>query len=245
MPGWPARPILLNLKMANSERGQLFSTSSLAAAIETFDEIAVVAPPGIGKTTTLLQMVEAVLARGHSLAVFIPLKEWRVQTETVFQFILRRHAFRDVQEAELKMVAQRAQLVLAMDGWNELDPDSRKRARLEIAALRREFPDLGIVVSTRRQSLDVPISGRRVEIDRLTESQQPGDRASASGFGRREDSGSRLANSWHPRTSCDSVVPDYSAQACARADVANHEGGGAQTVRCRAGTWQRRRRIAA
>jgi hypothetical protein len=59
-----------------------------------------------------------------------------------------------------------------LDGWNELDASSRKRATSEIRLLQREFPDLGIVVSTRRQALDLPISGPVVEIDALSESQQ-------------------------------------------------------------------------
>jgi hypothetical protein len=59
-----------------------------------------------------------------------------------------------------------------MDGWNELDAASRQRARGEIKRLQREFPSLGIVISTRRQALDVPISGPVVEIDPLSENQQ-------------------------------------------------------------------------
>ena len=172
MPGWPTQPTVLNLTMADGDSVQPFSASSLVAAIETFNEIAVIAPPGTGKTTTLLQLVEAVLSRGHSLAVFIPLNEWSVQSESVFRLILRRHAFAGAREEDLKLLAEHARLVLAMDGWNEVDPGSRKSARLEIAALRRDFPDLGIVVSTRLKALDLPISGRRVQIERLAEKQQ-------------------------------------------------------------------------
>src|SRR5260370_14668334 len=61
---------------------------------------------------------------------------------------------------------------LILGGWNELDSGSRKRATAEVKALQREFTGLSIVVSTRRQALNVPISGPLVEIDALTADQQ-------------------------------------------------------------------------
>jgi hypothetical protein len=60
----------------------------------------------------------------------------------------------------------------AAAGSRRLDAASRKRAGGEIRSLQREFPGLGIVVSIRRQALDVPISGPAVKIDTLTDGQQ-------------------------------------------------------------------------
>ena len=85
---------------------------------------------------------------------------------------MRRQAFVGTSEGHLKLLAHYGGLVLIMDGWNELEATSRKRVYHEIRALQRDFPDLGIVVSARRQALDVPISGPLVEIDALTEDQQ-------------------------------------------------------------------------
>ena len=70
------------------------------------------------------------------------------------------------------MLADAGRLVLVMDGWNELDPASRKRLRAEIQGMQRDYPSLGIVMSTRVQALDVPISGPVVEIEPLSETQQ-------------------------------------------------------------------------
>ena len=61
---------------------------------------------------------------------------------------------------------------MLLDGWNELDSASRQRARSEIQRLQRDFPALGIVISTRRQALDVPISGPVAEVEPLSENQQ-------------------------------------------------------------------------
>jgi hypothetical protein len=172
MQGWPLHPIALNLRISDVGYKQAFNISGLAAAIETFNEIVVIAPPGTGKTTTLLQLAEAILSQDKSVAVFIPLSEWSSQAGSFLESIVRRPAFAGVQEEHLVRLAHHGRLVLVLDGWNELDAASRKRATGEIRSLQRDFPDLAIIVSTRRQALDVPISGPVVEIDALTEGQQ-------------------------------------------------------------------------
>jgi hypothetical protein len=172
MPGWPLHAIALNLRISDADYKQAFNVSGLTAVIETFNEIVVIAPPGTGKTITLLQLAEAILSQDNSVAVFIPLSEWSSQMDSFFQSILRRCAFAGVQDEHLMRLAHHGRLVLILDGWNELDAVSRKHATGEIRLLQREFPDLGIIVSTRRQALDVPISGPVVEIDALSEDQQ-------------------------------------------------------------------------
>jgi hypothetical protein len=169
---WPSHAIPLNLRITDPVSAKPFDTAGLAAAIETFNEIIVVAPPATGKTVTLLQTVEALLGCGSLVAVFVPLGQWSASPDTLFGSILRRHAFARASEAQLRMIAEAGRLVLIIDGWNELDPSSRRRARAELDILRRDFPELNIILSTRRQGLDWPISGPVVEIDRLTEDQQ-------------------------------------------------------------------------
>lgn len=171
-PGWPRRGIALNLRMRHQGSVQIFDASALGSAVETFNEITVIAPPGTGKTTTLLQMVAAILARGRSVPAFIPLGEWSSQSQSLLESVVQRQAFVGEGEGRLRLLAHSGRLVLVMDGWNELDPASRQRARREIKRLRREFPGLGIILSTRHQALDVPISGPVVGIDTLTENQQ-------------------------------------------------------------------------
>jgi hypothetical protein len=61
-------------------------------------------------------------------------------------------------------------LTLLLDGWNELDPQSHIRALRDLRALRGEYPQLGIVIGTRRDPR--PLSGPLVEIEALSEDQQ-------------------------------------------------------------------------
>jgi len=170
----PYNTIKLNLKMINENNlpSSNFNVSQLATIIETFNEITISASPGTGKTTTLLQATETILTSGNSIAIYIPLNEWSSQPERLFQSILLRDSFTKIKEEQLRSLARNGQLVLILDGWNELDPESRKRAKSEINSLKRDFQDLSIIMSTRRQPLSVPISGLTIEIDGLSQSQQ-------------------------------------------------------------------------
>jgi len=156
--------------MADSA-ARAFNGSGLAAGLGTYNQIVIVAAPGTGKTTTLLQVVEAILSFGSQVAAFVPLSEWSSQSDSLLQSVLRRHVYAGEHDA-LNHLAREGRVVLVLDGWNELDAAGRKRATDQIKALQRDFPDLGIVVSTRRQALDVPLSGPVVEIHALGQRQQ-------------------------------------------------------------------------
>ena len=171
-PGWPRHAIQLNLRMSTKEGSQTFDSSAIATAIETFNEIVVIAPPGTGKTTTLLQVVDATLSRGLFAAAFIPLGEWSSQKQPFLESLVHRYSFCGCDLADLQLLARHGRLLLVMDGWNELDAASRQCAMGQMKSLRRDFPELGILLSSRRQALDLPIEGPLVEIEMLSPSQQ-------------------------------------------------------------------------
>ena len=172
MPIWPQHPIALRLTINDGNKARSFDAPGLAAAMDAFNEIVVVAPPGTGKTTTLLQTIESALSRVDLVPIYVPLGEWSSQTGSILQSITQRQAFLGVQEGHLKLLARFGRLALVMDGWNELDAGSRKRATVEIKKLQREFTDLRVLASTRRQALDLPVSGPVVDIAPLSEVQQ-------------------------------------------------------------------------
>ncbi len=153
-------------------RTEVFTVSSLASELDRIHQFTVIAAPGTGKTTTLLQLIEAILDNTSSVAVFIPLSEWATGSDSFFQSLLKRAAFRNATEQQFELLAQNGKLSLILDGWNELDFDYRKRVRSNLNGLRRDFPDLRVVISSRRRGGDIPIDGPVVEVDRLTEDQQ-------------------------------------------------------------------------
>lgn len=170
VPGWPVHTVRLNMRTVDGRAS--FQAGGLAAALEVFGEFTIVAPPGTGKTTTLVHLVEATLERGRLAGIFVPLAEWSTQSEPLFAHVMQRPAFRGMRAEHLMLLASEGRLMLAFDGWNELDDTARRRVRLEAQALRRHYPELRIAFSTRRQATDVPIPGDAVEIDELDETQQ-------------------------------------------------------------------------
>lgn len=172
MPSWPSHPIALNLRLRSGGVERRFSAQTVGSVVSAFNELVIVAPPGTGKTTTLLQLSDAILEQGESIAVFVPLGEWALQPGSIFESVALRRALKSTKREDLMVLADSGRLVLVLDGWNELDGASRRRASSEIQRIRRDFADIGIIISTRRQALDVPITAPTVHIDPLTEEQQ-------------------------------------------------------------------------
>jgi hypothetical protein len=126
----------------------------------------------MGKTTTLFQIAEGVLATGNGTPLIVPLGDWATEGTKVLDSIIKRPAFRGITEDDFRRAAAQPGVVLLLDGWNELDMQARSRARVQVAALKAELPELGLIVSTRRQALDVPFGGTRVDLLPLNEGQQ-------------------------------------------------------------------------
>jgi hypothetical protein len=86
--------------------------------------------------------------------------------------VSQRSAFRDVSPGELLRLIEHGRVLLLLDGWNELDDTTRRKLRLEVERIRHECPNARIIAATRRQVLDVPVSGPRIAIEPLSEDQQ-------------------------------------------------------------------------
>ena len=89
--------------------------------------------------------------------------------------ILRRPAFQGMSDDDFRRAAAQPGIVLLLDGWNELDAEARRRARVQVTALKAELPALGLVVTTRKprnQALDVPFGGKRIDLLPLSNEQQ-------------------------------------------------------------------------
>ena len=169
---WPQHPIFLGLKLVEGDDSKPFEVANLALINERFNEITVIAPPGTGKTTTLLQFTDTILSRGNVIAVFFPLNEWASSTESLLPSLVNRRAFKGLKPDHFMLVAHYGRLALILDGWNELSADAKNKVSSAIKSLRRDYPGIRIILSTRQYELDIPVSGPVVKIDNLTEEQQ-------------------------------------------------------------------------
>jgi hypothetical protein len=172
MKEWPAHAIPLGLTLNAGETRLPVSVEGMANAANLGEFINLVSGPGTGKTTTLVQLTDAILAAGAMVALLIPLGEWSDRREDFFTSLTQRGAFGAFRRQHFVHLAYHGRLVLLLDGWNELDPAARVAALRRLNALRREYPLLAVVVGTRRNLVEIP--GPVVEISPLSESQQHG-----------------------------------------------------------------------
>lgn len=170
---WPRSSVPLTLEVEGFEAP--VTTDALARVVTTLDDLILVAGPGMGKTTTLFQIAAGVLESASGVPLVVLLNEWATEGASVLESILKRPAYTGVSEAVFRKAAAQPGVVLLLDGWNEMNADARRRARVQVNALKAELPELGLVVSARKprnQALDVPFSGKRVDLLPLSEEQQ-------------------------------------------------------------------------
>ncbi|KQK29564.1 hypothetical protein ARD30_16420 [Bosea thiooxidans] len=168
---WPPHTILLDMTLIrpNSE-AEAVALSGLVNALTTSESVNFVSPPGTGKTTTIVQLAESILSNSDMVPALVPLGEWSDRRDDFFSFVAQRNSFVAFRRQHFMQVAFHGRLVLLLDGWNELDPTARIAASRLVKALRRDFPLLSIVTSTRRHAL--PTLGQNIEIQPLSEDQQ-------------------------------------------------------------------------
>jgi len=167
---WPLSDVALSLEV--DALGRTLETAALGVALATLDDLVIIASPGTGKTAALFQVAEASLIADAATPLIVPLADWSTGTHDILGAVLRRPAFTGITEADFRKVATSPGVALILDGWNELDSKARLRASSEIARLRAELPELTLLISTRRQSLDVPFPGQHVSVLPLNEAQQ-------------------------------------------------------------------------
>lgn len=168
-PGQPARTIALTLRLEGSSTPQV-TFESFARLVSLAEPVGVVAVGGTGKSTTLLQLAECMGSQEGLIPMLVPLGEWSDRLEDFFDFVLRRSAFYGIRREHLMQLAYHGNLALLLDGWNELPADARLRATRDLTALQRDYPQLGIVISSRRQAL--PDIRPIIVIDPLSDEQQ-------------------------------------------------------------------------
>ena len=169
---WPKHVVPINMTSDDTSGVHVFSVAGVAAAMEFVNEISIVAAPGLGKTTTMVQLADTILASEGRVAVVIPLAEWSMQLDTFFRMLIQRNAFRDFREQHFMLLACYGRLQLMLDGWNELDYGAKLRVSRQIKALKREFPHIKIAISTRPQVEELPIKGIKLELKTLSDEQQ-------------------------------------------------------------------------
>jgi hypothetical protein len=167
---WPHSSVALRLRVAGLDEPA--SALDLGIAAQALDDLIMLAPPGMGKTTALLQIAEGLVASNRAVPIFVPLADWAAGGGPLLPWILERAAWRDVTEEGLRKAAADRRLVLLLDGWNELEAGARTKARIQLEQLKAELPDLVLLLSSRREAVDFPFEGAEISLLPLDERQQ-------------------------------------------------------------------------
>ena len=75
---------------------EVVDTSTLARDLTTLDDLALVSPPGMGKTTTLFQIAKAILEGNYGSPIVVPLGNWSASGISLVDSILTRRTFRTI-----------------------------------------------------------------------------------------------------------------------------------------------------
>lgn len=169
---WGQTRVELTLREIGVGDATSFNIGKLPTALEVAPEITIVAPPGTGKTTTVLQLARQALEGLSLVPLYFRLGDVTQSDGGLLAMLPQRSAFRGIARDDFVALAERGRLLLVLDGWNELDPSLRRQVRLDLDRIRRDWPHVRVVVTTRQQVLDVPIGGPRVAIELLSDDQQ-------------------------------------------------------------------------
>lgn len=199
----PPHTVELRLLLTGSKNHRSMSLESLGSLTTLSGVVSLVSSGGTGKSTTLIQLAERMCAVGGPVPVYVPLGEWSGRNH-LFDFVTERNAFCMFRRQHLMQLAYWGKLTLLLDGWNELSPGSRLQAINSLEGLSRDYPQLGIVMSSRRK--ESVMSGPVVHVMPLTTAQQAEIATAALG-----DNGMKLlARATHARAIRDLTnVPLY------------------------------------
>lgn len=155
---------LIALRAARLDPGsgnptQVLNLDALAALTrETGARLLLEGPAGAGKTTTLIQLTEAVDAIGAQ-AVLVQVPEWIRSGASILQFISRTEPFlvRRIEASDLARVARSGRFAFLLNGWNEI-PDAAATAAVEaLQQADRDLAACGLVLATRAHHVAAPL----------------------------------------------------------------------------------------
>lgn len=169
---WPRHAVGLSLAAEDSNivHGPV-SLERLPRVLMAVQKIALFSAPGTGKTTTMVQLSK-LMTGDAPVPLLVPLGEWAETGVSLLDWIAARNAFGTLTVKHLQFLAFHGEVALLLDGWNEVPPAARRRLIAEVQTLEREYPLLHLVMSSRRQAIDVPFAGQPFSMLPLSLAQQ-------------------------------------------------------------------------
>jgi hypothetical protein len=145
---------------AGKPTSETLDTDKLRASLARARRIALEAPGGGGKTTTLVQLATENQSE-NELFFLVDLPTWVRSGSDVLEFIASTRPFRarNIGASELARLAEREHFSFLLNGWNEIGASQADNAVIALRQLEREFPAAGIMVATRTHYMSPPVPG--------------------------------------------------------------------------------------
>ena len=160
----PTQPIVsldaVRLDHTGKDSSETIDTDGLRARLLASRRIALEAPGGGGKTTTLVQLATESPREGE-LLFLIDLPAWVRSRADILEFITRARAFRtrNITSSNLARLANSEHFSFLLNGWNEIAEVNSSDAVIALADLERNFPAAEIMVATRAHYISPPLPG--------------------------------------------------------------------------------------
>ena len=119
--------------------------------VDNAGRVVVFGDGGVGKTTLLLQIGATLLAEGQRVPLFLDAASWARTGKGLFEYLATREQAFGAQVAPLTLakLALDGQLLLLVNGWNEIAGEHKARCHTDLVDLAATYPALGMVVATR------------------------------------------------------------------------------------------------
>ncbi len=134
--------------------------------------VVVAGEPGAGKSTALAQIALTLLADSGLVPIVRSLPSLAISKKNIVSQICGIGSFACMSEVQFASLARTAQIVLLLDGWNELNPEQRLWSWAELDALRRDFPSMLLVIATRAGTASPFAQATTLEIHPLDRTRQ-------------------------------------------------------------------------
>lgn len=162
------------LDAQGQEKTETLDFADLQTALHEGRRVALEAPGGGGKTTTLIQLAGEQAQKGE-LAFLIDLPAWIRSGADLLDFIASLPAFRSrsIGASDLARLSKIEQACFLLNGWNEITAFRSQDAVTALRQLERAFPAAGIIVATRTHYVSPPLPGAiRARLRPLTRRQR-------------------------------------------------------------------------
>ena len=100
-PIWSGSSVELTLRFIDNPTAPSFTISKLPAAVEIAPEVVIVALPGTGKTTTLLQLAAQLLAANSIVPLYFRLGDWSADPPSLLASVTNVPPFRAISQDDL------------------------------------------------------------------------------------------------------------------------------------------------